>query len=322
MRIRGLGAVRRAGLWARSAIRPGPIILGYHRIAESKWDPQYLCVSPDNFAVQLKALLDRAKPLSLTGLRRSMEQGTHLHKAFVITLDDGYADSLDVAAPILEEYGVPATVFVSTGMIGKPFWWCEVQYLVENAPELPAEISFEAAGRRFRWSRKDISAGARARLLQSFRKLFRRLPFESQEDALAKIRDSFKRKGDDESDVRGMTAEEIAILANMGNIEVGSHLVTHTSLNQLSEDAQRAELRESKERLEEIIGRQVQSFSYPNGRLSRASPRLAREVGYSVGCTSREALTGQGCDPMRLPRAWAGNWDVEHFSRWLRRWRL
>ena len=322
MRIRGLGAAKRAGLWARSFVRPGPIILGYHRVAESAWDPQFLCVSPDNFAAQIEVLLDRAKPLSLKALLAGATDGTRPDKAFVVTLDDGYADSLQVAAPILERYGVPATVFVTTGMIGKLYWWCEIQHFIESVNALPDSIAIEIGGYSYRWSKKDDSPRSRGKLLRSLGELFRALPIELQEEALANVRQAFGDAVKGNSGVRAMTADEVKRLSMINEIEVGSHMVTHTSVNQLSDEAQRAEFRDSKSDLEEIIGEPVESFAYPNGRLNRASPRLAREAGYAAGCTSRQELAARNCDPMLLPRIWAGDWDAEHFSRWLWRWRL
>jgi peptidoglycan/xylan/chitin deacetylase (PgdA/CDA1 family) len=322
MRIRGLGAAKRAGLWARSFVRPGPIILGYHQVAESAWDPQHLCVSPDNFSAQIEVLLERAKPLSLKELLDGSNEDTSSQKAFVVTLDDGYTDSLEVAAPILEKHGVPATVFVTTGMIGKPFWWCEVQHFVERSAALPERISVDVDERRFRWSRKSDNEKARAHLVQSLGDLFRVLPFDRHEDALQEIRKAFVGMENEGSGIRAMTAEEVVALSNIDGIVVGSHMVTHTSLNQLDDAAQRIELEESKSTLEAITGKPVDTFSYPNGRLNKVSPSLARAAGYTAGCTSRQELAARNCDPMLLPRIWAGDWDAEQFSRWLWRWRL
>jgi peptidoglycan/xylan/chitin deacetylase (PgdA/CDA1 family) len=303
-------------------LRPGPIILGYHRVARTEWDPQYLCVSPENFEAQIELLLERAAPLSLQALRRGMEDDSRPDKAFVITLDDGYQDSLEVAAPILEKHGVPATVFVTTGMIGKPFWWCEVQHLVESAPTLPAEIAVEFAGCRFRWIRKADGPRARARLIQSVGDFFRKLPFEIQDDALARVRAAFGTTSENHSGICAMSEEQVAALAASDHVEVGSHMVTHTSLNQLPDACQRSEMRDSRSVLERIIGKRVESFSYPNGRLNGLSLRLAAESGYSAGCTSREELVHSNCNPLRLPRIWAGDWSAQQFSRWLWRWRM
>ena len=52
--------------------------------------------------------------------------------AVAVTFDDGYVDNLKFAKPRLESAGVPATVFVTTGQIGRAgeFWWDELARIV------------------------------------------------------------------------------------------------------------------------------------------------------------------------------------------------
>jgi peptidoglycan/xylan/chitin deacetylase (PgdA/CDA1 family) len=197
-----------------------------------------------------------------------------------------------------------------------------VQHLVENAEILPMQISIDIGEHQYRWFSKSDNARGRARLVQSLGDLFRVLPFDCHDQAMDEVRRAFDGMKKEDSGVRAMTADDVGALANVDGIEVGSHMVTHTSLNQLDDEAQRAELRDSKSTLEAIIGKPVETFSYPNGRLDKTSPGLAREVGYTAGCTSRQELAAKNCDPMLLPRIWAGDWDAEQFSRWLWRWRL
>ena len=42
-----------------------------------------------------------------------------------ITFDDGYADNAKLAGPILEGLGMPATFFITAGVVGsgREFWW-------------------------------------------------------------------------------------------------------------------------------------------------------------------------------------------------------
>lgn len=319
MRIRGIGTAKRIAGWARSLVHRGPVILGYHQVATSDWDPQKLCVSPENFAEQLEIMSRVAKPISLAQLSCGLQEGEKLEKSFVVTIDDGYADTLEAATPILERFGVPATVFITTGVIGKPFWWCEIQHLVQESTTLPPIIEINAGDHTLNWRRTSDSRKARAKLIQTLGDLFRALPFDQQDETLKRVRALFSANGAS-SGIRAMTAEQIASLSSSGLIEIGSHAVTHTSLNQLGVEQQRIELQQSKQELERICGKPVVSCSYPNGRISAETSEVARELGYTSGCTSQEELVASNCDPLLLPRLWVGDWDGDRFSRWLKWW--
>jgi len=319
MRIRGIGTAKRVAGWARSLFHRGPVILGFHRVATSSWDPQKLCVSSENFATQLEIMSRVANPISLEDLSNGLQEGRKLEKSFVVTIDDGYADTLEVATPILQRFGVPATVFITTGVIGKPFWWCEIQHLVEESASLPAKIKFSAGDHKFQWTKASDSLKDCARLIQALGDLFRALPFDQHDQALKGVRALFN-DGGTSSGIRAMTAEQIATLSASDLIEIGSHGVTHTSLNQLSVEQQRSELQQSKAVLEEICGKPVVSCSYPNGRISAETSEIAKETGYVSGCTSQEELVAPNCDPLLLPRLWVGDWDGDRYSRWLKWW--
>ncbi len=117
-----------------------------------------------------------------------------------------------------------------------------------------------------------------------------------------------------------MSAEKVAELGAHELIDIGSHTVSHQPLGRISPEQQSDELMQSKKTLEEITGRPVRSFSYPNGITSADSPRIASELGYTIGCTSREGVVSSSSNPYLLPRLWVGNWDGERFAKWLRLW--
>ena len=97
--------------------RPQGVILLYHRVASGLADPWRLCVSPEHFAEQLDVVASSWQPLALHDLAR--EEGTRSGSLPVaITFDDGYADNLQVAAPLLAERGLPASFFIVSGTIG------------------------------------------------------------------------------------------------------------------------------------------------------------------------------------------------------------
>jgi len=105
-------------------VSTGYIIL-YHRIADAKNDPHRLCVSPENFREQIKFLKENFRIVPLVQLVQEVRSKKLKNKTMAITFDDGYADNLHNALPILQEYDIPATIFLTAGYIGqnKPFYW-------------------------------------------------------------------------------------------------------------------------------------------------------------------------------------------------------
>jgi peptidoglycan/xylan/chitin deacetylase (PgdA/CDA1 family) len=100
-----------------------------------------------------------------------------------------------------------------------------------------------------------------------------------------------------EARVRLMTGEELAALPD--GIELGSHTLRHTVLDDASRAAALREMLDSKAALEALRGTPVSTFAYPECGYSAACPDAAREAGYAtaVTCGARGSL-----DPWQLRR--------------------
>ena len=71
----------------------------------------------------------------------------------MITFDDGYADNLHNAKPLLEHYDIPATVFVVSGYVGheREFWWDELERLLLQPRTLPESLCLYINGSPSQW---------------------------------------------------------------------------------------------------------------------------------------------------------------------------
>ncbi|HIC92476.1 MAG TPA: hypothetical protein EYP21_10560 [Syntrophaceae bacterium] len=83
-----------------------------------------------------------------------------------------------------------------------------------------------------------------------------------------------------------MTIQMIRELSDYGMV-IGSHGMTHRYLDDLKREEILWELKESKEVLKDITGRQIQYFSSPGGRVTDEVKTLARELGYIAICASQ-----------------------------------
>lgn len=101
-------------------------MLLYHAVGtrSHEADPFNLFVPPDAFEAQLRALRGAGWTFLdgdawLTGL----ERGRWPRRSVLVTFDDGYESTLSGAAPLLRRHGVPAVVFVCSGLLGGTSEW-------------------------------------------------------------------------------------------------------------------------------------------------------------------------------------------------------
>lgn len=90
-------------------------------------------------------------------------------------------------------------------------------------------------------------------------------------------------------------------------LTIASHTNSHRNLNELPTKDMIMELRDSKDRLEQVIGKAITSVAYPFGTPLHVSPRVAdcaREMGYTTGFTSiHGGINIKGTQhPLLLPR--------------------
>jgi peptidoglycan/xylan/chitin deacetylase (PgdA/CDA1 family) len=322
-----LGKLRRA---ARHFVgRDRPIILMYHRVARLAHDPWQLAVSPDRFAEQIEALVQCRHVVPLPWLVARLAQGRVPRKVAVVTFDDGYADVLGEARPVLERHTCPATVFLVTGAIGDNcgFWWDELTRLVFEPPSLPLELEIEIAGRPHGWRTGGRLANAandgvrdglvvtREQLHNELWRLLRPLDLESRSDLLLGLSAWAGVGVETKSMHRPLSAEEVHRLVAPGFIDIGAHTVTHPQLSLLDDAGQRAEIEGSRRACEELVGRPIDTFAYPFGDFDDSAAASVHDCGLACACTAQGGAVARQIDPMRLPRFGVGNWRGDDLAR-------
>lgn len=320
MRIPGKKALATAFRPVQSFLAPGGIVLGYHRVSDSGWDPLRLAISRENFRNQLEYIAERYRPVSLHSMLKDQQLGRSLKGLVAVSFDDGYDDFVANALPELVRLNIPVTIFVTTGYEGKPFWWDEVceALRVDRGSADRLVIDFGHAGGRMVFENLDDESAAR----NAVRQICDKLPFVSlarRSDIIAKIRDS----GGDEHNAnrvpRALTHRQLADIAKYPLAEIGAHSVTHPMLAEMNASDQRHEIQGSKAELE-ALGHRVTGFSYPNGSYTKQSLEIVRESGFAYSCTSRQAIVRRDTDRFALPRIWVPNVGGPSFRAWLSTW--
>ncbi len=270
-------------------------ILTYHRVLPdglhlSRFVPNLpLSVSLKNFTQQMKFVSENYACLSLSDLVQSLEKGTLQSRSVAVTFDDGYRDNIDLALPVLKQYGVPATLYLTTGLMDgalESFWWDEIEEIIR------ARESIE-----FYWGDRWVKVNTsgfrnKRRAFKNLHDLFRYAPPAELHRCLGELR-SQSRLDARSFSASTMTWDDVLRLAEEPLITIGAHTVSHPVLSLLDGAALGAELSESRKVLEAKLGRPVHHMAFPFGDRESASEReyrAARSAGYQSAVTT---LVGQ-----------------------------
>ena len=100
------------------------VIVAFHRI-DDRYPTNSLSYSLRGFRDLCRLFRTHFDVVPLPELLDALDRGDSMSARLAITFDDGYLDNHRTAAPILEEFRLPATFFVTTGFIGTRHqaWW-------------------------------------------------------------------------------------------------------------------------------------------------------------------------------------------------------
>jgi peptidoglycan/xylan/chitin deacetylase (PgdA/CDA1 family) len=297
--------------------RPRAVVLAYHRVGERSLDPWRLTVDPEIFAGQMETLARDWSPLSLAELVDGFYRRRLPERAVAVTFDDGYADNLEVAAPILVEHGIPTTLFVATELIdsGGPLWWDELASLLLEPAELPPTLML-SSGNGNQWSIPPVAddepvaavtaqpwearPGTRLRAFYEVWLALRALDAQTRDAALEEIADWADSPRAAERTL--LTWEQLRELAALPGFELGAHTLMHPVLPSCSPEQAHAEIAGGADRLRARIGAEVEQFAYPFGAWNRRVARLVADLGFRAAYTTDGNAISWSSSPHALPR--------------------
>ena len=285
---------------------------------EHDWSPD-LYVSPEHLRARLdtvKASGVRVRPLNEAV--EALATGTLHEPCVAFTFDDGFYDFSRHAAPLLLEYGYPATVYLTTYYVDyqRPIFQLIVPYMLWKRRE-----SRTTVGKNLGLKTDVILAPDTWRAIASSVRHYAatRLVSARKLDAFAKI--VAAEVGLDYESVVGsrilqlMSPAEVAEAAQAG-FDVELHTHRHRTPN--NEDLFRRELRDNRERIFRMTGHRPRHFCYPSGVYSGEFLPWLRAEGVETATTCELALAARDDDPLLLPRMLdhTGVSEVE-FEAWL-----
>ena len=249
----------------------GAIVLCYHNVVQHRGtggDPG-LHLSSADFTRQMRWISGHYDVVSLRELADRLIGGRAVSGTAAVTFDDAYRGVFDHAWPVLREVGLPATVFVPTGLVdlGEGFWW----------------------------DHPSVTAGATAERRDAFLAEYRGDTHLIAEAAYGQAQ---RNTPDSHRPARWST---IARAASEG-LDLGIHSASHRNLTRVDDDDFAEELTASRARLLAETGVLAESFAYPYGLFDARVRDAVRRAGYRVGLTVDYGMNELGGDPWALRR--------------------
>jgi peptidoglycan/xylan/chitin deacetylase (PgdA/CDA1 family) len=290
------------GVVARRLTASAPRVLMYHRFSDGPRSRRLSCAL---FEQHLRYLTSHFRVRRLADVVAALQEGRPLEpRTVVLTVDDGYADFVEHAYPLLQRYAVPATLFVVSDFLQRNCWlWFDRLHYILNATRAPRlDVHIDGARIRAELSSPD----RRERAWSALGELCMRMTTAGR----AFVADELEQVLEVQvpavatSDYRAMTWAEASRLDG-GLIDIGSHTCSHPVLSQCTAEEIEHELRESKRVIEARLLRPVAAFAYPHGEPADYDGRAmqaAQAAGYACATVAHGEPLRDGADLFRLER--------------------
>lgn len=272
-------------------------ILIYHNVLAEPDPLRPSEVDAKAFRDQMRIMAKYFNVLPLTDALERMQRNALPSRAACITFDDGYSDNAEVALPILREFGLQATFFVTTGFLnGGMMWNDRVIESVRQAPDPVLDLAASGLG-----VHKIADTKQKVATIKTLLTELKHKPFNERAEKVAAI-----------VDITGaalkpmmMTDQQVEMLSQHG-MEIGAHTMNHPILAKLDDEEAEQEIVQSKAYLESILDEPVKIFAYPNGKRGKDYlPKhvdMVRRAGFQAAVSTDWGVSSRKADSFQLRR--------------------
>jgi len=217
----------------------------------------------DEFASLLHNLCRQGIPVSMDDIMTANHDEPLPPRAFAITFDDGFENNASIAAPVLDDFGIPATFYVTTGFIeeGSRSW----TDIIEAAVEAVSTVKIQGISKALDGTY--VSAIHKQTMLDEVRRLVKgNASIDPYDFAMEMVRQCGLSEApfDAELDDK-LSWNQVHELNQHPLFIVGGHSHTHRIMSFLSPNELEREVETSLKLLRNVNGEQLNHYSYPEG---------------------------------------------------------
>lgn len=289
--------------------RHNAVILTYHSVLpEPQPFPIWHNLALHKFEQQISFLARRFRCVPLSELMRDLARGRVHPYTVAVTFDDGFRSNLTHVLPVLKQYQVPATLFVTTGFIGGDnLLWTEILACAVALCKAPA----------IKYAEQELPLRSVFDRVSTYRTLVRTFKQYPPAELTARVDELLCAAALTRNDIAqsamcqsfsSLTWDEVETLRISGLFEFGAHTINHWRLTNLAPAEALNQIAESKRQLEAHVGG-INYFAYPHGGtadFNESHRNIAIEAGYEAVFTAMTGIVNSQSDRFALPRCGIG----------------
>ncbi|MEW9807109.1 polysaccharide deacetylase family protein [Mesorhizobium sp. ZMM04-5] len=273
--------------------------------AVSEFSPNaLLSVTPQFLGEAIDAALDCGLvPVHLHDLPALLSDPADERNFVAFTLDDGYRNNAEHAAPVFRARDVPYTIFINPGFVERTrtMWWETAAELTRRAPSFRFDFG-DGAGA--------VVSTSPGQKYAAFDRLAAFVASADEDEAVARIDDVARDHGIDPIGIVDRLVMDEADLQDLARdplVHFGAHTVTHVNLRRVPPERLLREIRESTTTVERYVGQRPRSFSYPygwRGAVGEREVQAAADAGFPAAVTTQPGVlsAAAAARPTALPR--------------------
>lgn len=303
--LEGVALTRADRLWPSAAGRG--LIFTLHHVrptAGHAHDPNaLLSVTPQFLDQAIHVAIEAGlTPVPLEDLPRLLSDSRDERRFVAFTLDDGYRDNAEYAAPVFRKHGVPYTIFITKGFVKRTrsMWWQTADVMTRDRKVFRLDFGHGA---------EEIRMDTLAARQAAFDRITTFVQSADEDHAIAALDRAATEAGIDPLGVVDqLTMDEGALrdLVRDPLVRLGAHTLTHVNLKRVDAARLQKEIEGSAEAVASYAGRTPDSFAYPYGFKAAVGERessAVRDAGFAVAVTTQPGVLG----PHNLARPTACN---------------